>query len=216
MFKRPSWGTDWFKEKRSVKSIEPDWDVVLQMATVPISDFAALTMGCTLDVIEDGEASPITLSPKGRSIVPKLYNDRLAVLENNWGTGSFPGCSDQDYGKNCRLKATIQWAHDRGWELPEPMMKLINKERKEKKTLGDEFPRSHPKWRKAFEYQSEWLDAFYQLIETYYFDAEGKPIYDPSQWPDKKTIESKKLVNRTLTEADTIITSGKRRGKAKK
>ena len=215
MFKRPSWGTDWFKEKRSVKSIEPDWDVVLQMAAIPISNFVALTMGCTLDVIENSEASPITLSAKGRSIVGRLYNDRLAILENNWRTGNFPGCSDQNYGQNCRLKETIQWVHDRGWELPEPMMKLINQERKEKKALPDEFPRAHPKWRKAYEYESEGMKALYDLIEKSYIDAKGNPISDMKKLPLKKNLESEWLKGRTLIEADTIITSGKRNRKPK-
>lgn len=215
MLKRPLWKTDWTRETSSLKSIEPDWDVVLQMATVPISDFAALTMGCTLDIIE-GEASPVTLSEKGISIVAGLHNDRLAILENNWGTASFPGCSNQDHDRNCRLKETIQWVHERGWELPEPMMKLISQERQETQASGDEFPRSHPKWRRAFEYESELLNAQYDLTEENYFDAQGKPIYDIEKLPLKKNIQSKLLKARTLIEADTIITGGRRNRKPKK
>lgn len=216
MFKRPSWKADWILEKRSLKSIEPDWDVVLQMATVPISDFCALTMGCTLDVIKDSEASPVTLSAKGRSIVAKLYNDRLAVLENNWGTVNFPGCSDQDYGKNCRLKGTIQWVHALGWELPEPMMKLINKERQEKKVSGDEFPRSHPKWRKAYELVSPGMNAFHELAENNYFDAQGNQIFDMDKLPLQKNLKSEWLKGRKLEEADRIITGGRGSRKSRK
>jgi hypothetical protein len=73
-----------------------------------------------------------------------------------------------------------------------------------------------PKWRRAFEYESEGLNALYDLIESNYFDAHGKPIYDLAQLPLKKNVESKFLTGRTRDEADTIITSGKRKGKAEK
>ncbi|MCC2680846.1 MAG: hypothetical protein K0S36_410 [Nitrosospira multiformis] len=74
----------------------------------------------------------------------------------------------------------------------------------------------HPKWRKAFEYDSEGLNALYDLIERYFFDEGGNPIYDPKNWPIKKKIESPSWSQRTIDEADTIITSGKRKGKAAK
>lgn len=73
-----------------------------------------------------------------------------------------------------------------------------------------------PKWRKAFEYESEGLNALYDLIERHYFDANGNPVYDPTQWTLKKNIKSNWLTGRTLDEADTIITSGNRKGKAEK
>lgn len=74
------------------------------------------------------------------------------------------------------------------------------------------------KWRKAFEYESEGLNALYDLIERYFFDENGKPIYDPQRWPIKKSLEGRgwDWSLRTLEEADTIITSGKRKGKAAK
>jgi hypothetical protein len=74
------------------------------------------------------------------------------------------------------------------------------------------------KWRKAFEYESEGLNALYDLIERYFFDENGKPIYDPQRWPIKKSLEVQdwNWSPRTLDEADTIITSGKRKGKAAK
>jgi hypothetical protein len=72
------------------------------------------------------------------------------------------------------------------------------------------------KWRKAFEYESDGLNALYDLIERHYFDADGKPIYDPAQLPLKKNLESEWLTGRTKDEADTIITSGNRKGKADK
>ena len=72
------------------------------------------------------------------------------------------------------------------------------------------------KWRKAFEYESDGLNALYELIERHYFDADGKPIYDSTRWTLKKNLESDWLTGRTLDEADTIITSGKRKGKAER
>lgn len=70
------------------------------------------------------------------------------------------------------------------------------------------------KWRKAFEYESDGLNALYDLIERNYFDADGNPIYNIAQLPLKKNLDSKWLKGRTKNEADTIITSGKRKGKA--
>lgn len=72
------------------------------------------------------------------------------------------------------------------------------------------------KWRKAFEYESVGLNALYDLIESHYFDAGGNPIYDPAQLPLKKSLKSEWLTGRTRDEADTIITSGQRKGKAEK
>lgn len=71
-------------------------------------------------------------------------------------------------------------------------------------------------WRKAFEYRSEGLDELYNLIEKYFFDKDGNPIYDKSAWPLKNSLVSARLKRRTLEEADTLITSGKRTGNAKK
>lgn len=72
------------------------------------------------------------------------------------------------------------------------------------------------KWRKAFEYESEGLNALYDLIERHYFDADDNPVYKPAKWPLKKELVSDWLSGRTLDEADTIITSGQRKGKAEK
>ena len=70
-------------------------------------------------------------------------------------------------------------------------------------------------WRKAFEYESEGLNALYNLIENNYFDSSGNQL-DIKELPLKKELNSEWLTGRTLTEADTIITSKKRRGKANK
>ena len=69
-------------------------------------------------------------------------------------------------------------------------------------------------WRKAFEYKSELLDALFDMIEEYYLDDSGKQI-SISELPLKKSLTSRRLSGRTIQEADTIITSGKRKGRAK-
>lgn len=217
ILKLPQWRAEWFVQEDALEHIAPDWNTELEMSTIPVTHFVAMTMGCTWEIASGEEQAPVNLFAERRIFISDIYNKRLRILQNNTGAArSFPGYNGPEGPFFCWIERATQWVHERGWELPAPMLRLIKKAPKEKGLIQDDLPGDHPKWRKAFEYQSEWLDAFYQLIETYYFDAEGKPIYDPSQWPDKKTIESKKLVNRTLTEADTIITSGKRRGKAKK
>ena len=87
-----------------------------------------------------------------------------------------------------------------------------------KQTLASpETPTPVSKWRKAFEYESEGLNALYDLIERYFFDTDGKPIYDSEKWPIKKTLPCPlNWSERTRDEADTIITSGKRKGRAEK
>lgn len=72
------------------------------------------------------------------------------------------------------------------------------------------------KWRKAFNYQSDGLRALYDMIEQNYFDEHDNPIYDPELLPLKKSVQSEKLKGRTKDEADTIITSSKRKGNAQK
>jgi len=86
------------------------------------------------------------------------------------------------------------------------------------------------KWRRAFEYESEGLEMFYELIEKKYFDSDGKPIYDISRLSSKTEMrkeiitKSNELKNqakkdnkyvftfgeRMFNDADSIITSGKR------
>ncbi len=66
--------------------------------------------------------------------------------------------------------------------------------------------------RLAFQYESEGLNALYDLIEENYFDEYSKPIYEIKMLPQKKVLESSWLTGRTLQEADTIVTSRKRKG----
>lgn len=213
MFKLPEWDAEWFMDKQVLKYIAPDWKTELQMATMPINTFVALTMDCNKDV---ATLEPCArLSTTGMIIVGYSYNKRLRVIENNLLAGSFPGKYQFRLPHTCRLKEAIQWVHDQGWELPGPMLKLIKPGQKEKKA-PEEFPRTHPKWRLAYEFESEGINALNDLIEKYFFDEKGNPINNPKRWPAKKTLESEWLKNRTLSEADTIITSGKRIGNAKK
>jgi hypothetical protein len=75
----------------------------------------------------------------------------------------------------------------------------------------------HTKWRKAFEYESEGLNALYQLIEDHFFDTEGNPIYDPKKWPGQKSLTSNFFEGYQIEHVDRIvITAGKRKGKAEK
>ena len=218
MFKLPRWKAEWFKEGQALDLIAPDWDIELQMAKVPIGAFAAMTMGCTWEVGIDSKDSPIHLTPQKRRIILEALHNRLRVIENNRNGGGFPSCYYNKSTDYCLLKDATQWVHDRGWELPAPMLTFIDQGQTEKTMLPEEFPRSHPKWRLAYEFESEGMNAIYDLIEKYFIDAKGNPIYDPDKWPVKKIIESDWLItgSRTLREVDLTITSRKRKGRAKK
>lgn len=99
------------------------------------------------------------LSETGKFIVGVLYDRRLRVIENNLQAGNIPGNYYLRLPHQCRLKEATQWVHDHGWELPAPMLKLINQGQTEKTVLQEEFPRAHPKWRKAYEFKSEGMDG---------------------------------------------------------
>jgi hypothetical protein len=216
MFKLPKWKAEWFEDERMLEFLIPDWKTELQMAKMPITTFAALTMGCIEGVAtRDPHAH---LSERGKLAVRILYDKRLRVIENNLQTGNIPGNYYLRFPHQCRLKEAIQWVHDHGWELPAPMLTLINQGHTEKTMLPEEFPRAHPKWRPAYEFESEGMNAIYDLIEKYFIDAKSNPVYDPEKWPAKKMLESDWLItgSRTLREVDLIITSRKRKGRAKK
>ena len=66
------------------------------------------------------------------------------------------------------------------------------------------------RWRPAFSYESDGLNALYDLVEKYYFDENG-PIYDKNSWPLKKNISSNYLTDRAVEELDTVITSKQRK-----
>lgn len=209
MFKQPEWSEEWFREKGMLELITPHWKTELQMATIPITTFAALTMGCTDAIITNpGDY----LSETGNLIVRHLYHSRRRVIENNLEARKFPGNYNLRTPSYCQLKETTQWVHDQGWELPEPMLKLVKEGTKEKNVLFQETPQ--PKFRKAHAFESEGMNALYDLIEKYFLDGEGNPL-DPKKWPAKKSLESDWLKGRTLMEADTIITSTKRHGERK-
>ncbi len=71
------------------------------------------------------------------------------------------------------------------------------------------------KWRHAFNYKSDYLNQLYDLIESTYMTQTGEQIA-LKDLPIKEQIDIEGWSQRTILEADTIITSGKRQGKAKK
>ena len=71
------------------------------------------------------------------------------------------------------------------------------------------------KWRHAFNYKSDYLSQFYDLIESTYMTPDGKQIA-VGDLPIKEQIYTEDWSGRTILEADTILTSGKRQGKATK
>lgn len=216
-FKLLEWADDWFATIFEACVLEPEWKIELQLATVELRDFVALTMGCRYDVLDEEDPLPIVcLTPKGRSAVWLETQYRLRVIGNNLEANVFPGF-ELNGKKYVRLKDATRWVYDHGWELPEPMMRLIDLLPKQLPATS-EAPIAVSKSRKAFEYESAGLNALYDLIERYFFDANGRPIYDPEKWPLKKslTCDSVNWSSRTLEEADTIITSGNRKGKAAK
>lgn len=135
-----------------------------------------------------------------------------------WNSGKHPDRTPPSYfvewalSKNFR-PAWLDRAIEFGLYVPKQETE-IPPQPKVKQSVNSDFQQT--KWRKAFEYESEGLNALYDLIERHYFDANGNPIYDPAQWALKKNLESDWLTGRTKEEADTIITSSKRKGKAEK
>ena len=75
--------------------------------------------------------------------------------------------------------------------------------------------KSTGKWRHAFNYKSDYLNQLYDLIESTYMTQTGEQIA-LKDLPIKEQIDIEGWSQRTILEADTIITSGKRQGKAKK
>jgi hypothetical protein len=71
------------------------------------------------------------------------------------------------------------------------------------------------KWRHAFNYKSDYLNQFYDLIESTYMTPDGKQIA-MGDLLEKHHIKVNGWGKRTKDEADTILTSAKRRGKTKK
>ena len=70
-------------------------------------------------------------------------------------------------------------------------------------------------WRHAFNYKSDYLNQFYDLIESTYMTPTGEQIALKAL-PIKEQIDIEGWSRRTIKEADTIITSGKRQGNTKK
>jgi hypothetical protein len=217
-FKLFKWDPAWFEQADALKHIAPDWETELQKAIVSKPAFVGLTMGCNEDMVTKVRTA-IGLTEAGHSIVRTAFNKRWTIIHNNFPDGPSPDGGGRRSHHYIYLKVATQLAYDLGWKLPKPMMRLISPQIKQGMTRSKKDPRSHPQWRRAFEYESEYLNAFYELIERYFFDEEGNPIYDQKKCIRKKNILSdfKSVLNeRTLQEADTIITSGKRMGNRKK
>ena len=70
-------------------------------------------------------------------------------------------------------------------------------------------------WSHAFNYKSDYLNQFYDLIESTYMTPTGEQIALKAL-PIKEQIDVEEWSSRTILEADTILTSGKRQGKATK
>lgn len=215
MFKLLKWELGWFEQADALNQIAPDWDTELQILALPKDHFVAMSMGCTMAVIS-GYSKEARLIEPGKSIVMDIFNKRLRIINSNIPEGSLPDFSDRQLPHYCRFRETTQWAYDHGWELPKAMLRLISRDIKKDKALSTKYPRSNPNWRLAHEYKSAGLAAFYEFIEKNYFDSNGQPIYDKEKLPVKKSLVSEWLKGRTLLEADTIITSGRRKGKAEK
>ncbi len=144
-------------------------------------------------------------------IMQKIFNDRCRLIERL-------NCATPHEWVDLAIEKKINipwldWAIERG--LYKPQQTIDNLAQPEAQSSVSSTPQGS-KWRKAFEYESKGLNALYDLIERHFFDANGNPIYDPAEWPLKKNLESDWLTGRNLGEADTIITSRKRKGKAEK
>ena len=126
--------------------IAPDWETELQLVNLPISNFVALTMGCSEELLNETRRD--YLSVTGIINFRFHYERRLRVIENNLKANEFPGKYSLRTSSYCRLKETTQWVYDQGWEIPEPMLKLVKERTKEKEVLFREAPEPHPQFRK--------------------------------------------------------------------
>jgi hypothetical protein len=157
-------------------------------------------------------------SDREQPAIFRAFQKKLNRLTRVWESGRHENENPPIYYIEWALSkgfdiSWLKYATEKGFYMPKKGTKFIAK-------AGVKQPADislqSAKWRKAFEYESEGLNALYDIIESYYFDDKGKPIYDPSEWSLKKSIVSNWLTGRTLDEADTIITSGKRKGRAEK
>lgn len=214
-YKLFKWEPGWFEQADAFKRVAPDWETELQRAIVSKPEFVALTMGCKGDMVT--KPPTVTgLTEAGNSIVRATYNKRWGIIDNNIPNGPAPSSNGRRSPHYCLLKEATQLVYDLGWQLPKPMIKLISPQIKQDRARSKKDPSSHPRWRKAFEFESDYLDAVYDLIEKNFIDDKGNPINDPKKWPLKKNLDSPVLKGRLLAAADSIITSGKRMGNRKK
>ncbi len=60
------------------------------------------------------------------------------------------------------------------------MLKLVNEGTEEKYVARNESTQQQSKFRKAHAFESEGMNAVYDLIEKYFLDADGNPL-DPGK-----------------------------------
>lgn len=211
-FKLFKWDPAWFEQPDALEHIAPDWDTELQKDLIPKPVFINLTMGCKEGMLNPDRAKT-GLTEAGYSIAKAEFSKRGSIISSNFPDGP----STKDGGRHSPhyvlLKDATQVVYDLGWKLPRPMLRLIPPQKKQATARAKKNPKSNPKWRPAFNFQSEYLDAFYGLIESHFIDKGGNPIYDRKKWLLKKNLDSPVLKGKLLEAADTIITSGKRMGK---
>lgn len=179
--------------------------------------------------ILEKNANEIKLFDASSTTLPEVIENAEDVLMEIWNTNwwraeKLEGASFNAFGPSINEVAILKTDASKYFNIPlaviehglyTPKQEIIKAAKIEAMQPVDSDSKP-TKWRKAFEYESDGLNALYDLIESYYFDASGNPIYDSTQWTLKKNLESDWLTGRTLDEADTIITSGNRKGKAEK
>ena len=205
MFKLPKWNVDYFTTPDALNSFEPKWHIELQLITVPITHFAAMTMGCDGHIFDEDS---INLSNKGKLAVKDDLSERLRVITNNLDAGRIPGCYKSNDKWECNLKHATQWAHANGWELPEPMLQLIgnipkqetdNPVQPEVQSLVDsalQFDKASP----TYPPELDWaLQAWRAVSAT---ESKDKPKARIKKWLDSNTKLSNEAKERIATVAN--------------
>jgi hypothetical protein len=199
MFKIPQWSEDYFNGEFNVESFRPNWKIELQLVTVPVSDFAAMTMGCQTDLVS-GDPSHKVLSNKGKASSKKALEQRLKVIYNHLYAGNFRANKNRDGEWYCNLKETTKWAHELQWELPAPMLKLI--EADIKSTQSKMFDNSSP----TYPLELDIAMRAWSAVST--TEGKGKPKARIMAWLNTNTDLSNEAKKRIATVANWDKTGG--------
>ncbi len=208
---------------------KPNWDKWSLMPEVELWEAAALSLDIDPDEVGTGSDSDGNVYMDIKDAfngMSKSFIDRLEIIERSAGITLNPVSKSpwMTWKSKVPLSEFVSWCVKNKLQMPNELADKHDGN----KTPPPDFDKASPtyppvdntsqdvKWRKAFEYESEGLNALYDLIEHHFFDENDNPIYDSVKWPLKKNLESDWLTGRTLDEADTIITSSKRKGKAEK